>query len=81
MPRTILLLALPAGAAPPSQPHLGARYKDVTDIDIDAVRVDGAAARPLGIAAFEKRRATFQPLLHLRADFDREMEESVLQVR
>lgn len=83
----ILLLALPATApAQPAvdEPPLGDelhRYKKVTDIIIDEVQVGAGVKGPMGHFGLEKRRATFNPLLRLRDDFDQEMVESVLQIR
>ncbi len=80
-----LLLATPALAQPTPPPDdappANVRYKDVTNIDIEDVRVGGEIKGPLGHFGLEKRRATFNPLLTLREDFNREMIESVNKVR
>lgn len=80
-----LLLATPALAGDPPDEAAEAtpevQYKAVTDIVIDDVRVDGGITRPMGHFGLEKRRATFNPLLKLRADFDREMVLSVDAIR
>lgn len=83
----LALLALPASvqAQPkpdPTPPEDSLhRYKAVTDIIIDEVQVGAGVRGPMGHFGLEKRRATFNPLLRLRDDFDQEMVESVLQIR
>ncbi len=81
----LLLCALPAWAAPPpdslDEKPAEVRYKAVTDLVIDEVRVDGGVARPTGVVSWELRRSSFNPLVKLRADFDPEVVESVQQVR
>jgi hypothetical protein len=70
-----------AGGSAAPEPGDAVRYAKITDIDFRELNVDGELTRPLGTVAWERRRAQFTPLLQLRADFDREMAESVTLVR
>jgi len=57
------------------------RYKKKTEIDFEDVTVDGALKRPHGSYMLEKRQSRFNPLIKLKENFDREMLESVEQIR
>ncbi len=82
---SLLLCAAPALAGDPietpDEKPAEVRYKAITDIVIDDVRVDGGIQKPTGIVNWELRRNTFNPLVKLRSDFDDQMVESVQQVR
>jgi hypothetical protein len=49
--------------------------------DFSEVYVEGQLIRPSAGIVSERIRATFPILIELRPDFDREMQESVYQVR
>ncbi len=57
------------------------RYQAVTELTYDDVELTGELQRPANQLVLERRRATFNPLVQLRVDFDAEMAESVDQVR
>jgi len=57
------------------------RYKKKTEIDFEDVSVEGALKRPHGSYLLEKRHSRFNPLIKLKDNFDKEMIDSVQQVR
>lgn len=81
------LLAVPAFAQsdeppPEEEPPPNIRYKEKTEIDFGERRVDATIAAPLGyfgIGGLPDRPT--KPLVTLKADFNREMTESVSAVR
>ena len=54
---------------------------DVTEIDFGTVDVRAEVQRPDGVVVTEPKRPKFNPLIRLRADFDREITDSVSEVR
>ena len=56
-------------------------YRSVTEIDMEVIDVEAPFVKPTGILAYERVRASFNPLITLRADFNREMDGSVDEVR
>ena len=56
-------------------------YKRQTEIDFEAIELEGEIVKPLGNFSIEKRKASFNPLITLRKDFNKEMGDSVLEVK
>ena len=52
-------------------------YKKETEIDFEALELEGELVKPLGNLSIEKRKAAFNPLITLRKDFNEEMKESI----
>ena len=80
------LLAAPVFAqsdeAPEEEAPANIRYKEKTEIDFGERRVDAAIAAPMGyfgVGGLPERPT--KPLVTLKADFNREMSESVSAVR
>ena len=57
------------------------QYKAKTEIDFEDVSVDGELKKPHGAYLLDKRQSSFNPLIKLKADFNKEMIESVTQIR
>tara|TARA_R110000851_G_scaffold315887_2_gene478699 strand:+ start:10049 stop:10279 length:231 start_codon:yes stop_codon:yes gene_type:complete len=57
------------------------RYKDKTEIDFEGVDVTGQLVKPQGALLLDRKRATFNPLIKLRTDFNQEMSNSVSEVK
>ena len=68
-----------------SSPVLGQepkiQYKKKTEIDFEDVNVEGALKRPHGSYILDKRGSSFNPLIKLKENWDKEMVDSVNQVR
>ena len=85
MKRFVTLLALLTAASPAlAQDEDDSRrvqYKQRTEIDFDAVDVAGELVKPSNNLTSERRKASFNPLIQLRADFNDEMKWSVNEVQ
>jgi len=91
-PRVILVLiaTLAAGAASSAaqaqddEEDTGGRkviYKSKTEIDFEGLEVAGELVKPQGALLVDRKRASFNPLIRLRTDFNEEMAESVDEVK
>ena len=56
-------------------------YKKETEIDFEAIELEGALVKPQGALLLERKRASFNPLIELRKDFDKEMRDSVREIK
>ncbi len=57
------------------------RYKDKTEIDFEGVDVEGQLVKPQGALLLDRKRASFNPLIKLRSDFNPEMSASVSEIK
>ncbi|MCB9761382.1 MAG: hypothetical protein H6739_16185 [Alphaproteobacteria bacterium] len=57
------------------------QYKQRTEIDFEGVEVSGELVKPQGALLLDRKRATFNPLIKLRQDFNEEMDQSVNQIK
>jgi len=57
------------------------KYKARTEIDFDAVDVDGELIKPNQAFSMERRRANFNPLIRMREDFNLEMKQSIDEIK
>ena len=56
-------------------------YKERTEIDFEGVEVAGELVRPQGTLILDRKRAQFNSMIKLRADFDDEMDKSVDEIK
>lgn len=77
---TALLVAAPAFAQDEDSGRQ-IKYKERTDIDFEAVDVTGEMVKPSGQLLMEATRQQFNPLIRLRENFDKEMKQSVDEVK
>ena len=56
-------------------------YKAKTEIDFEAVEVAGELVKPQGALLLDRKRASFNPLIKLRPDFNSEMDASVDEIK
>ena len=57
------------------------QYQSRTEIDFEGVEVAGELVKPQGALLLDRKRASFNPLIKLRTDFNQEMSESVNEVK
>ena len=57
------------------------QYKERTEIDFEGVEVAGELVKPQGALLLDRKRASFNPLIKLRTDFNDEMAQSVNEVK
>ena len=82
---TILALALLSAPAfaqdEEAATNSNVAYQEVTNIDFEALSVEGQLIGPDGEVVFERKRAKNFNFIQLRTDFNSEMTHSVTEVR
>lgn len=76
--------SLPAFAADDEGEDGGDRkvmYKQTTEIDFEGLDVSGELVKPQSALVLDRKKASFNPLIKLRENFNAEMEESVDAVK
>jgi hypothetical protein len=56
-------------------------YKSKTEIDFEELEIEGVLQRPQSALVLERKKASFNPLIKLRTNFNEEIEESVDEIR
>ena len=56
-------------------------YKSKTEIDFEVLEVEGELIKPQGALLLERKKASFNPLIQLRENFNVEMNQSVNQIK
>ena len=56
-------------------------YKKETEIDFEAIELEGQLVKPQGALLLERKRASFNPLITLRKDFDKEIGDSIMEIK
>jgi hypothetical protein len=56
-------------------------YKSTTEIDFEGLDVSGELVKPSSAMVIDRKKASFNPLIKLRSDFNEEMEQSVDEVK
>ena len=56
-------------------------YKQKTEIDFEGLDVEGQLVKPQGALLLDRKRASFNPLIKLRTDFNPEMTSSVNEIK
>ena len=74
------LLALPTFAFAQDEERT-VKYKERTEIDFEGLDVSGELVKPQGALLLDRKRASFNPLIRLRTDFNQEMAESVDEIK
>jgi len=52
-------------------------YKKKTEIDFEALELEGELVKPQGNLILERKKASFNPLIKLRKDFTTEINQSI----
>lgn len=83
----VLLTSLLIGGTALAQDEVDAdsgrtiKYKERTEIDFEGVNVDGELVKPSGALLMEVKRSQFNPLIRMRENFDKEMRQSIDEVK
>jgi hypothetical protein len=56
-------------------------YKQKTEIDFEGLDVNGELTKPQSALVLDRKKASFNPLIKLREDFNAEMEQSIDEVK
>ena len=75
----LLLSSIALADEPTEEPKVV--YKERTEIDFEALELEGQLVKPQGSLLLERQRASFNPLIKLRTDFDDEMSKSVDEIK
>ena len=57
------------------------KYSERTEIDFEALDIDGEMVKPQGSLLMERSVANFNPLIELRMDFNPEMSQSINNIK
>ena len=57
------------------------KYRSRTEIDFEGVDVTGQLVKPQGALLLDRKRASFNPLIKLRSDFNPEISSSVSEIK
>lgn len=57
------------------------KYEKETQIDFEDLEIEGQLVKPQGALLIDRKRATFNPLIKLRTDFNPEISTSVNEVK
>jgi len=64
-----------------SQEERSVTYQKETQIDFEALDIEGELIKPQGLIIQERVRAQFNPLIPLRTDWNTEMSDSVKHIK
>ena len=76
-----LILSTTGGMAFAQEPKPQIQYKKITEIELDTVSLDAAVVKPNLAAINESPRPVFNPMIQLRTDFNKEMQDSINEIR
>lgn len=77
----VLLAAASPALAQDDEEGRNVKYKDRTEIDFEAVDVTGELVKPQGSLINDRRKASFNPLITLREEFNAEMKASISEIQ
>jgi hypothetical protein len=80
---TLLAVSAPAFAQDDVDAESGRKikYKERTEIDFEGVDVNGELVKPSGALLMDVKRSQFNPLIRFRENFDKEMKDSLDEVK
>ena len=76
-----MIYLLLIGLALAEEPSPVIVYKQETEIDFEAIDIEGELVKPEGFLTTERVSATFNPLIKLRMDWDEEISQSVNEIK
>ena len=77
----MIFFSAPAIAGDTKEEEPKVIYKARTEIDFEGVEIAGELVRPQGQLIMERHRAQFNPLIKLRTDFDKEIDDSINEIK
>ena len=57
------------------------KYQKKTEIDFDGIEISGEMVKPKGSLIVERGQTTFNPLIVLRTDWNKEMSQSISNIK
>jgi len=80
----LLFTTIAMAGDPPAEQVVEERrviYRQKTEIDFEALEIEGQLIKPTGALLLERKAAAFNPLIKLRRDFNVEISESTKEIR
>ena len=77
----LISLSSPAFADDAKEEEPRVIYKAKTEIDFEGVEIEGELVKPQGSLILERHSAQFNPLIKLRTDFDKEIDDSIQEIK
>jgi len=56
-------------------------YKQKTEIDFEELEIEGILQKPQSALVLERKKASFNPLIQLRTNWNQEMDQSVDEIK
>lgn len=56
-------------------------YRQKTEIDFEGLEIEGVLQKPQGALVLDRKKASFNPLIKLRTDFNAEIDQSTQEVK
>lgn len=56
-------------------------YKQKTEIDFEELEVEGTLQKPQSALVLERKKASFNPMINLRMDWNQEIDESIDEIK
>lgn len=56
-------------------------YKQKTEIDFEDLEIEGILQKPQSALVLERKKASFNPLIQLRTNWNQEMDQSVDEIK
>jgi len=56
-------------------------YKSKTEIDFEDLEIEGVLQKPQSALVLERKKASFNPLVKLRTDWNDEIDQSVSEIK
>lgn len=76
-----LLFSTAVASEPTDNKEPNIIYKQKTEIDFDAIDIQGELIKPQGSLILNRSNAKFNPMIKLRHDFDDEMEKTINEIK
>jgi hypothetical protein len=76
-----LLLASIAFAGDDEEDDRKVVYKQKTEIDFEGLEVEGVLQKPQSALVLERKKASFNPLIKLRTDWNAEIDQSTDEIK
>lgn len=56
-------------------------YRQKTEIDFEGLEIEGVLQKPQGALVLDRKKASFNPLIKLRTDFNSEIDQSTQEIK
>ncbi len=77
-----IILTIPSAYAGDSdKKEEGVVYKQKTEIDFEELEVEGTLQKPQSALVLERKKASFNPMINLRMDWNQEIDESIDEIK